>query len=73
MYTINIAKVKGKMGEKGYTKTGLSELVGVNRNTLASYLSNPNNMPYEIMVKLAELLCDDEGEAREIFFAQELA
>lgn len=73
MYEINIPKVRGKMAEKGYTNTKLSEAVGVSRNTLASYFSNPNNMPYEVVVRLAEILCDDDDEAAGIFFAQKLA
>ena len=73
LYTINVAKIKGKMAEKGYTNTRLSEVVGVSRNTLANYFSNPNNMPYEMVGKLASILCDSDEEAAGIFFAQKLA
>ena len=46
MYRINIAKVKGKMGEKGYNISTLANSIEINRNTMAEYMRNPARMPY---------------------------
>lgn len=72
MACVNIPRVKGKMAERGFTITSLSEKLGVDRNTLSSYLKNPQKMPYEVVSKMAELLCDTDEEASSIFFATDL-
>lgn len=72
MYKVNVAKVKGKIAEKGYTITSLAERLNIDRNTLAKYLVNPGKIPYDVLSAMAALLCDTEDEARLIFFAQEL-
>lgn len=67
MFKININKVKGKMAEKGFNNTSLAKEISISRNTLSSYLNNPEKTPYYILAKLAECLCDTEKEATEIF------
>lgn len=70
MYQINISKIKGKMGEKNISITELSQQIGVSRNTLSSYFKNPAKMPYNIVSKMAQVVCDTQDEAVSIFFAQ---
>lgn len=70
MFHVDVPKVRGKMAERGYTIGSLSEAVGVNRNTLSGYLENPEKMPYNIVVAMAELLCDTTDEASGVFFCQ---
>ena len=72
MYSVNIPRVKGKMAEHGYNITTLAHELGVSRNTLSSYLSNPATMPYDKMSRIAELICDNADEAADIFFTQDL-
>ncbi|WP_368234183.1 hypothetical protein [Anaerotruncus rubiinfantis] len=72
MYYVDIPKVKGKMGEKDYTITSLSDELNISRNTLASYLENPKKIPYEIISEMASILCDSPDEARKIFFRSKL-
>lgn len=72
MVQIDIPKVKGKMAERGFTITSLAEKLGINRNTLASYLETPAKMPYLVVSDMAEALCDSTEEANAIFFAQAL-
>lgn len=66
---VDIRRVRGKMAERGYNITSLSNQLGINRNTLSVYLSNPEKMPYGVITGLADALCEDECEARSIFFA----
>lgn len=73
MFYVDIPKVKGKMGERGYTNTALAKTLGISRNTLSSYFSDPSKIPYETLEKLADALFDDAREARSILFAQKLA
>ena len=70
LYSVNIPRVKGKMAERGYNITTLAHELGISRNTLSSYLSNPATMPYDKMSRIAELLCDDASEAANIFLHQ---
>lgn len=72
MARIDVQKVKGKMAERGYTKTSLSKKLGINRNTLVSYLKSPEKTPYNVVAAMAEILCDSPEEACAIFFAHDL-
>lgn len=72
MVHINVNRVYGKMAEKRYTNTSLSKFLGINRNTLASYFKEPQRMPYDVMAKMASVLCDSPSEAVEIFFDHNL-
>lgn len=69
MYTVDIPKLRGKMGEKGYNITSLSQKIGVNRNTMSSYLEHPATIPYGKIAALAEILCDTRQECVDVFFA----
>lgn len=73
MYTVNISKIKGKMGEKGYNITSLASELNINRNTLASYFEQPKKMSYDVVARLATLLCESEDEAAAIFFNHKLS
>ena len=72
MARIDVPKVKGKMAERGYTITSLAEILGIDRNTLASYLKTPEKTPYAVVSDMAGLLCDSAEEASSIFFAMDL-
>lgn len=72
MACVDVPRVKGKMAERGFTITSLSEKLGIDRNTLSSYLKKPNKMPYEVVSNMASLLCDSADEASSIFFATDL-
>ena len=72
MFHVDIPKVRGKMAEKGYNMTSLAESLGVSRNTLSTYLSNPGKMPYDTMMQMASILCGDSSDAVQIFFAPDL-
>lgn len=68
MYSVDTPKIRGKMSERGYTITSLAKQIGINRNTLSSYLEAPENIPYGKLSIMAELLCDTPDEASSIFF-----
>lgn len=72
MARVDVPKVRGKMAEKGFTIGSLSEKLEVDRNTLSSYLKSPEKMPYAIVSRMADLLCDTPEEAKSIFFATDL-
>lgn len=72
MLTVDVPRVRGKMAEKGYNITSLSGRLRINRNTLSTYLENPDKMPYGIVSELAGILCDTPEEAKTIFFAHNL-
>lgn len=66
---VDIPKVHGKMAERGYTITSMSDRLGINRNTLSTYLEKPSKMPYNVLSDMADALCDTADEAAAIFFA----
>lgn len=66
---MDIQKLRGKMAEKNYNLTSFAQALNISRNTLASYFLQPGKIPYEIIKKMAELLCDNTDEAMHIFFA----
>lgn len=72
MATVDIPHVRGKMAEKGYSITSLSGILKINRNTLSAYFKDPQKMPYGVLSELAAVLCDSPGEAKSIFFADDL-
>ena len=65
---IDVLKVRGKMAERGFTITSLAERLGINRNTLSSYLETPGKTPYSVVSSMAAALCDTAEEASSIFF-----
>ena len=72
MVHVDIPKVKGKMAERDFTITSLAKALGISRNTLSSYIEDPQKMPYLIICNMASLLCDTPDEASSIFFAPDL-
>lgn len=72
MARVDIPKVRGKMAEKGYTIGSLAEKLEVDRNTMSGYLKNPDKMPYAIVSRMSDLLCDNSEEASSIFFVCDL-
>lgn len=72
MVFVDVPKLRGKMAEHGYNITSMSESLGVSRNTMSAYLENPEKMPYSVVAKLADILCDTQDEAVRIFFADDL-
>lgn len=70
--SIDIPRVRGKMAERGYTITSLSNRLGISRNTLSAYFDNPWKIPYSIVSDMAVVLCDSADEAVSIFFATDL-
>lgn len=72
MIRVDVPKLRGKMAEKGFTITSISERINVNRNTFSGYLEQPEKMPYSVIADLALILCDNYDEACRIFFALDL-
>lgn len=72
MYSVDIPRVKGKMAERGYNITTLANKLGVSRNTMSSYLSNPKTIPYDKLSLMATILCEGSDEAASIFFTPDL-
>lgn len=72
MAYINVPKVRGKMAEKGFSITSLAKSLEISRNTLSTYLEEPNKIPYSTVAKMADLLCSSPDEAAAIFFATDL-
>lgn len=73
IYVVNVVRIKEKMYGRGYNKSTLSRELEISRNTLATYLSEPEKMPFSVVSKMATLLCDSKEEAAEIFFAPQLS
>lgn len=73
MANINIPKVRGKMGEKRMSLTSLANQLGVTRSTLTHYMEEPGKMPYGVVAKMANILCDNTEEATAIFFDHRLS
>lgn len=69
---MNISKLLGKIAEKGLRKKDAAAIAEVSYPTFQKYLTNPDCMPYRVIQKLANALCDTKEEAVEIFFAAEL-
>ena len=73
MFTVNVDKLIGKIHERGFNKSSFSKELGIDRNTLSAYLNNPKKIPYDVIDKMASILCVTEDEASAIFFANQLS
>ena len=73
MYQVDVAKVRGKMGERRMSVSALAKSVGVCRDTMTSYLKKPEKIPFGIVLNMANTLCESKEEASEIFFSQKLS
>lgn len=72
MVHIDVPRVRGKMAERGYNLTLMSNYLGISRGTLHTYLKMPEKTPYGVVAELAAALCDNGQEAAAIFFAPNL-
>ena len=72
MVRVDIPKVKGKMAERGYTITSMAKTLEISRSTLSAYLESPEKIPYSVISRMADILCDNVSEASSIFFAPDL-
>lgn len=72
MVHVDVSKIRGKMAEHGLTITSLSNMLGIDRNTLTNYFENPGKMPYRILADMAGILCSTKDEAAAIFLAKDL-
>lgn len=73
MVRIDVPRVRGKMAERGYSITSMAEKLGINRNTLSSYLETPEKTPYSVVSDMADVLCDTPEEASSIFLRRTYA
>ena len=73
MYVVNVPKVRGKMGELGYNITTLAPKLGIDRNTLSSYLIRPDKIPYRVLESMMAILCSTKTEAADIFLPRTYA
>lgn len=72
MLNVNTAAVRGKIAEKGLTLSSTAERLDLNRNTLASYLQDPERMTIGVAKRLETMLCDNEADSRRLFFGDTL-
>ena len=68
MYHVDIAKLNGKIAERGTTKEALSEAIGVARSTLFRRLQ-ANTLRICDIHKICAFLRLSASEAQEIFLA----
>lgn len=73
LFSVNIDKINGRMGEKGLNKKTLARKLGVSSTTITKYLKEPDKIPYLKLKLLAEVLEFTIGEARAYFFDEKLA
>lgn len=67
MVHVDVPKVKGKMAERGYTITSMAKSLKISRSTLSAYMELPEKIPYSVISRMAEILCDSTDEASSIF------
>ena len=73
MYEVDVPKFEGKIVEKGFTKKSFAEnVLEVSRETLRNYMRRPETMPYDVISKAAQALCDSSDEVLRIFFVRKL-
>lgn len=66
---VNVAKLRGKMAEKGYTIHRLADEIGVNKSTLYRKLaSNGDTFTIGEAKNISQKLTLTSVEAQEIFF-----
>lgn len=71
-YEIDVAAIRGIMGEKGINNSMLAEQIGINRNTLRIYFQDPKRMPYNTIIKIVSTLEIPEDRIGHIFFKEKL-
>lgn len=68
MFKVDIKKLEWKIHEKGFNKLSLSKQIGIDRNTLAVYLKQPERFTIKIIIKIALTLGLSQAEIYSIFF-----
>lgn len=56
------------ISKRGFSKRSLSKAIGIDRNTLALYLSEPERMTIQMVNQIAAALDLNTEEFRHIFF-----
>ena len=69
MFHVDVDKLLGKITERRFTLSSLSDQIGVSRNTLSSYIKNPEKIPYDTINKIVAVLNLNQEESVAIFFA----
>ena len=71
---VNVAKLNGKIAERGMNKTQLAKLMGIDPSTLYRKLSGDcATLLVKDAIRIAEILELTAEECSEIFFAQKVA
>lgn len=66
---LNVAKVRGRMAELGITQKDVAEALGLAAPTVSQKLNRVRAMDLDEAEKLAKLLCLDDSQFSEFFFA----
>ena len=66
---VDVQRLIGKIYEQGFNKTSFADELDISRETLRSYVRNPGNIPYDVIVRMNAALKLSPDEARDIFFA----
>lgn len=67
---MNIAKLRGKMAEKGISQRKLAEITGIKVNTLNSRLTSRKRFTVDEIIKICDALCiTDPVEKCQIFLS----
>jgi transcriptional regulator with XRE-family HTH domain len=72
MLKIDTNEIFAYMGRQRMTRKAFAKRLEISENTLRSYFNNPDNMPYEILIKMIKILNISAEDARGIFFSEEL-
>lgn len=74
MYKVNTKELRAQMARQGYTTIGqLSDVTGINRNTLSDILNGESYPSGIVMQKIVKALELEPEAAGRIFFASALA
>lgn len=66
---LNIPKVRGRMAELGLTQTDVANALNIATSTACQKLNRVRPMDLDEADKLAKLLCLDDSQFGEYFFA----
>lgn len=73
MFFVDIPKLLGRITEEGFNMTTFSAEIGVNRNTLRTYIKDYTKIPYDVLGRMADALHCNFDDANSIFFATKLS
>ena len=66
---VNVAKLRGKMVEKGFTVETLAVAIGIDRSTLYRKLDDIEKFTIGEVLKIKKVLCLTDAEAIFIFLS----